>query len=865
VIEFLSGGKMAHKKPKKKAKKKLNNKASRKKVKMKSKKISKKPAKKKSKKIPGKISGKKAQKKSKSKKSFKKPEPMAKLLLPLGRVKEIFRTRYGFFLYDGSEFVINTPETPAPWSNVLTNGDYGMMISQSGCGMSFQAGLSNRITRWNQDNVSENFGKFVYIRDNQTQDFWSATWKPVCKNPEFYEVRHGIGYTNISLKYNGIITSMIYYVSADEPVEVWQMRIKNTTDTARFLSVFSYLEWDFGGPSGNREYDKFFVDTAYNQNLSAIFAKTPEGEHAFHSVNAKVQTFTCGRDFFIGSYCDVSKPRCVEKGMCFEEQGRYNDPAAALHTEMELEPNGEKELIFTVGKCPNKTDAEKIVKKYKDVKVVEEEFARTGHRWTVRFSGLNITTPDEGANILTNKWFRYQAISAGLSAFGSAYRPAGRAVFKDSILNGLILLSVHPKYYRQLILDCAEMQFEDGSVTGDWDPKTRKGIRSDSVEAPLWIIYGVCEYLKETGDMSFLDEEVKFQDGAKKSILIHCENAINRALNSTGRRGLPSIYPGDHMDSMDSISENNRCESVWIAQFLLYLLAEFICVCRFRKERHLVAEYENMFKKTVEKVKKLSFDKDRYIASISSNGEKIGTAKGKGSQLFLDTQTWAVISGLCSAEESTALMDKVNSELYKDHGPVSVSPCFRESDNAGTISRLPGGVMENAGISAESACWAIWAETKLHRGHNAWNIYTKIDPVDKSHKSDIYKLEPFVSCEYIDGPDAQTSGRAINSWYNRAGYWMFKAMVEQILGIRPVHEGLMISPCIPNRWKLFKVRRTFRNAYYAIEVLNPRYVSSGISEIIVDGKKQKSNIIPAFGDEKRHHVRVVMGKPLISI
>ncbi|MFA5369998.1 MAG: hypothetical protein WC300_04710, partial [Candidatus Omnitrophota bacterium] len=252
-------------------------------------------------------------------KKAKKETPMARLLLPLGRIKEIFRTRYGFFLFDGSEFVVNTPETPAPWSNILTNGDYGMIISQSGCGMSFRAGLSNRITRWCQDNISENFGKFIYLRDNQTQDYWSATWKPVCKKPEFYEVRHGIGYTNISSKNNGIISSLIYYVSADEPVEVWQMRIKNATQQARFLSVFSYLEWDFGKPSGNREYDKFFVDTIYDERLSSILAKTPDGEYAFHSVNSKVETFTCGRDFFLGSYRDVSRPRCVEKGMCFNE------------------------------------------------------------------------------------------------------------------------------------------------------------------------------------------------------------------------------------------------------------------------------------------------------------------------------------------------------------------------------------------------------------------------------------------------------------------------------------------------------------------------------------------------------------------
>jgi cellobiose phosphorylase len=796
----------------------------------------------------------------------KKAEPMAKLLLPLGRIKEIFRTRYGFFLYDGSEFVVNTPETPAPWFNILTNGNYGTAISQSGCGMSFQSGIGNRITRWNQDNISENYGKFIYIRDNKTQEFWSAAWKPVCKNPEFYEVRHGIGYTNISSKYNGIITSLIYYVSADEPVEICQMRIKNTTDTERFLSVFSYLEWDFNLPSGNREYDKLFVDTKYEESLSAIFANTPEDECAFHSVNHKVQTFTCGRDFFLGTYRDVTNPRCVEKGMCFEEQGRYNDPAAALQVEIELPPYGEKELIFTTGKCIQKADAVKIVKRYKNVNIVEEEFSRTGHRWTVRFSGFHITTPDEGANILTNKWFRYQAMSAGLSAFGSAYEPRGNIKFKDYIVNGLTLLSVNPKYFRQLALDCAEKQFEDGSVIDDWNPKGRKGVRSESVEKPLWLVYAICEYLKETAEISFLDEDVKFQDAPKKSLFCHCKNAIDRALGFIGKKGLLPIYPDDHFDKIDGTSEGNRPESVWIVQFLIYVLSEFIDACRIKKEKHLLSDYESRLKKLVERAKKISFDKDRFIAAISASGKAIGLSKSKNAQLFLDTQTWSVLSGMCQGDEAAIVMDKVNSVLYKEHGPIMLGHCFDEfNPSDGTISRLPKGVMENGGISIESACWAIWAEAKLRRGHNAWSIYTKLNPVDRSHKSDVYKLEPFISCGYVDGPDAPTSGRARNSWYNRSGYWMFKVMAEEILGIKPTHSGLLISPCIPSRWRLFKVRRTFRNAYYTIEVLNPRYVSSGIAEVIVDGKKQQTNIIPAFGDEKRHHVRVVMGKPNISV
>jgi cellobiose phosphorylase len=806
----------------------------------------------------------KKQKQKKRTPKVSKKEAMARLLLPLGRIKEIFRTRYGFFLYDGSEFVINTPETPSPWCNTLTNGDYGMIVSQSGCGMSFKGGIANRLTRWQQDINTENFGKFVYIRDNQTQEYWSATWKPVCKTPEFYEVRHGVGYTNISSRNNGIISSLIYYVAADEPLEVWQMRIKNTTDQERFLSIYSFLEWEFGKPTNNREYDKLFVDTSFNDELQAIFAKSPDSETAFHSVNYKVSTFTSGRDFFLGSYRSVANPRCVEKGMCFGEQGRYNDPAAALHMDIELPPNGEKELIFTLGKCSDAKQAEKLIKKYKNVKVVEEEFSRTGHRWTVRLNNYHITTPDEGANILTNKWFRYQAISAGLACFGSVYDPKGKVSFKDYIINGLTLLSINPKYYRDLLIACAEKQFEDGSIIDDWDPITQNGRRSESLEPPLWLVYAVCQYLKETKDFSILDEDVKFQDVPKESLFAHCVKALDRALESIGKKGLPPINPGDHIERLDASDNEAKGESVWLAEFMVYILNEFVTVCKLRKNRQLVIDYESRLKKLADKVKKTGFDEDRFIRAFSHTGRSIGISKGKNARLFLDAQVWAILADIVKEDEALELMKKVREVLYKEHGPIMLSPAYKEpQEDIGTLSRLPQGILENAGVSLEAACWAIWAETKLGRANDAWSIYTKLDPVDRSHKSDVYRLEPFVSCEFVDGPDAPTNGRARNAWYNRCGYWMFKIITEEILGIKPTYEGLVVSPCIPSRWRLFKVRRTFRNAYYTIEVINPRYVCQGITEITVDGKKQASNLIPDFGDDKRHHIRVTMGKAKI--
>jgi cellobiose phosphorylase len=294
---------------------------------------------------------------------------------------------------------------------------------------------------------------------------------------------------------------------------------------------------------------------------------------------------------------------------------------------------------------------------------------------------------------------------------------------------------------------------------------------------------------------------------------------------------------------------------------MVYIISEFLSVCSLKKEAKIISDYEARLKKLKDRIRKTALSEDRYIRAITHSGRELGISKGKNASLFLDTQVWAIIAGLTDEKEANIIIENIEKQLLKDSGPVMVTPPFEEPDDQlGTIAKLPKGVMENGGISVEAACWTIWALTKLGRANKAWEIYTKLNPVDRSHKSDQYRLEPFVSCEYIDGPDSPTNGLARNSWYNRSGYWMFKVMTEDILGIKPTYDGLVISPCIPNRWRLFKLRRAFRNAHYTIEVINPRYVSQGVAEVIIDGKSQKSNIIPEFGDEKRHHVKVIMGK-----
>ncbi|MBN1405333.1 MAG: hypothetical protein JW946_02300 [Candidatus Omnitrophica bacterium] len=794
-----------------------------------------------------------------------KKEPMASLLLPLNKVKEIFRTRYGFFLYDGSEYVVTGPDSPAPWANIITNNNYGFIVTQTGAGFSFKKTIADKVTSWGANLNTDRSGKFFYIRDNRTQEFFSASWNPVRKQPQFYEVRNGIGYTNITNKVNDTISSLVCFVAKEEPVEIWQLRVRNLQKEARSISIFSYLEWVFPGLLNKK--DESFFKTSFNQGLSAIFAHSVNNSVKFHAVNKPVNSFTTDKQAFLGMYHDASHPRVVEKGMCFKEEGRYVDPAACLQIDLDFEPGGEHELIFIVGASSDEKTAQEIIKKYKNIKDVEAEFSSMGSRWGEYLKkSMVIKTPDEGANILNNNWFRYQAISGGLSAKGCYYQTDGLIRFRDFILNSLIFLPIDEQVTKNNIIECAKRQFADGNVLAWWDILSEKSQKSNYSDDCLWLVFAVCEYLKETASLSMLKEKIPYQDAAPETLFDHCLKAINKVADSvsskgpsSGRMSMPVIMGGDCNRKLDGDEQNG---SVWLGQFLCYITEEFSNVCASLKEDKLAAKLIKQIMPLKDKINKLKKGTQWYPRVITPKGAVIGRQDKKDGIMFLNTQSWAVISRLIQDEEAKDLMDLVAKNLYKNHGPIVLSPCYNTPNpEIGTITYLPCGIQENGGTNVVFACWAVWAEIMLKRAYNAWDIYSRLNPVHRAHRADIYEMEPYVSSCYIDGPDAGKLGQARNSWYGTSAFWLNKILTEHILGIKPTHKGLSIDPCIPARWKLFKVYRHFRGTRYVIDVINHRHISFGVAEITVDGKKIHSNTLPIFKDEKSHYVRVVMGRP----
>ena len=395
-----------------------------------------------------------------------------------------------------------------------------------------------------------------------------------------------------------------------------------------------------------------------------------------------------------------------------------------------------------------------------------------------------------------------------------------------------------------------------------WYHVMNRGRRAEAIFGGKKDYIAFIKLLKETADLSILKEKIAYLDGQPDTLLQHCLKALDKVLATAPKKGIPAIMKGDCNRKLDGIGAGERGSSVWLGEFLCYLLDEFSVICNMAKEQNLASGFTKRSKQIKININKLAKGSDWYPRAVTTKGALIGKPGGKDSTIFLNPQSWAVIGGLIEADEARKLMDTVSKHLYKNHGPIALSPPY-ESYNSGigALTHLPPGVEENAGTNIEFACWAAWAETILGRAYKAWDIYSRLNPVHRAHRADIYEMEPFVASCYIDGPDAAKFGQARNSWYGISAFWLNKILTEHILGIKPTYRGLLIDPCIPKRWRLFKVSRAFRGTRYIIDVVNHRHVSSGIAEIAIDGKKAKSNILPIFKDDKSHYVRVVLGKP----
>jgi len=793
-----------------------------------------------------------------------------------------FKTKYGQFSRDGREYIIATPKTPRPWINVISNGDYGLAISQTGSGYSWRTNAQlNRITRWEQDLIKDEWGKYIYICDEQG-NVWSAGWKPVCAEPDSYRCRHGVGYTVIEGKNFDVETQLLMFVPNDEPLEVWSLTLRNRSRRSRAMDLYSYFEWGLGqAPDSHREFHKSFIETEYDPKSHTLFAtkrlwEVPAGRGhwntewpyvAFHSSSVKPASYDADKESFLGMYGNQSMPASVGRKKLARRTGNWLDPCASLHHAITLMPDEDITIVYVLGCAESKSQAITLSAHYRSADAVRGALRGVSERWDALLNTVQVSTPDRAMDLMQNIWLKYQAISGRMWGRSAYYQTGGAYGFRDQLQDSQLWLAIDPMQTKRQLLLHARHQFGDGTVYHWWHPISEIGLRNKISDNLLWLPYVLNAYLQETGDFSILDfQEPCVDDPRPITMYEHSTRAIDKALERFSERGLPLIGEGDWNDGLSAVGLDEKGESVWLGHFLYRILLDICAIARRRNDGDRAEKYCARANDLRDKLNLLAWDGTYYYGATKDSGEKLGSHVNPEGSVWLNPQTWAVIGGVADSDRSRQVFDVVEEKLEKEIGPLLLSPAYKTPDPyVGYLTRYSPGMRENGGVYTHAATWAIIAAAMLGRGESGHRIYAKLNPINRGKKPDVYFAEPYVTSGNIEGPDSDFYGRGGWTWYSGSATWLFKAGLEWILGIRGIVDGLIVDPCIPAAWNGFSVKRIFRGSVYNIEVKNPDHVECGVKEVWLDGEPQcmsmgpRNKTLPVCDAGTVHDVVVVLG------
>ena len=797
--------------------------------------------------------------------------------------------RYGTFDHQRREYVITRPDTPLPWINYLGSEAYFGLISNTAGGYSFYRDARlRRLTRYRYNNVPLDCGgRYIYVRDDDTGEFWSPSWQPTRHEVENYTCRHGLGYTIIGSTYQGIEAQTRYFVPLSDSLEIWQLTLTNRREQPASLSVFSSIEfclWDAQDDATNFQRNFNIGEVEIEEGV--IYHKTEYRERrdhfAFFACSEKLAGFDTQRDVFLGPYRGWDNPAAVERGRSFNSVAYGWAPIGSHHVKVTLEPGETRQIIFLLGYHENPKDqkfdppgtqrinkqtVKPIIARYLDEENVEAAFESLRAHWEAMLGIFQVDTPDVHTNRMVNVWNAYQnMVTFNLSRSASFFESGiGRGIgFRDS--NQDLLGSVHmvPARARQRILDLATTQRDTGGAYHQYQPFTNRGndeIGGNFNDDPLWLILSVAAYLKESGDWSILDEPVMYenQPGSEKPLYEHLQRSLRYTLERLGPHGLPLIGRADWNDclNLNTFSDESGqsfqtttnkdgkvAESVFIAGLFVLAAKEIAAIARWRGLEDEARSYLDAAARMEATVLEHGWDGEWFLRAYDAFGHKVGSHECEEGQIFIEPQGSCVMAGMGlddgKAEKALAA---VKERLATPHGITLQQPAYsRYYLHLGEISSYPPGYKENAGIFCHTNPWIMIAESLVGHGDQAYDYYLRINPSAREAISEVHRCEPYVYAQMIAGRDAPTHGEAKNSWLTGTAAWNYVAITQWILGIRPTYTGLQIAPVIPSDWPGFKATRVYRGVTYRITV--ERVGAGNTVSLTVDGQPIESNIVP---------------------
>ncbi len=824
------------------------------------------------------------------------PNPGAEAEPPLLRPTDLqFDNGLGGFSRDGREYVIYLrpgETTPAPWINVIANTDFGFLATENGGGYTWAVNSGeNRLTPWGNDPVSDLPGEALYLRDEETGAIWSPMPQPAPAAAP-YLVRHGAGYTIYEHNSHHLRQQVQLFVAPDAPVKIVKLRLENAgpadAQRPRRITVTFYAEWVLGV---NRDMAQQYVVSEYEESCQALLAHnayTAEfGERvAFVAASKELHGLTTDRTEFLGRLGSLRQPAALQRiGLASRVQAGL-DPCAVLQMHIDLPAGASEEVWFVIGQGANREESLGLARQFQDGTQVAATWQAVQQQWDEILGTVTVQTPDEGMNLLLNRWLLYQALACRIWGRSAFYQSSGAYGFRDQLQDVMALIHARPDLARAHLLRSAHYQFEAGDVLHWWHPPAGRGVRTRMTDDLAWLPYVTAYYVAATGDTGVLQEKVPFLHGeplgseeeeryaqyeataATFTLYDHCQRALKKAVTA-GAHGIPLMGAGDWNDGMNRVGIHGQGESIWLGWFLHATLTEFALLCDTIQENAHAEQYRAQAEAIRQAVEEHGWDGEWYRRAYYDDGSPLGSAQNSECQIDAIAQSWAVLSHAGDPARSHQAMQSVLERLVRwdDRLLLLFTPPFdKTTRDPGYIKGYLPGIRENGGQYTHAALWTIWAFAELGDGDTAEELFRLINPIHRSdtpEKAALYKVEPYVISADVYGV-APHDGRGGWTWYTGSSGWMYRLGIEGILGLQRKGIILRVDPCIPRGWAGYTMTYRYGQTRYEIRVENPEGVCRGVRRVTLDGTPLADDwlpgTIPLVADGALHQVTVLLGK-----
>ncbi len=803
----------------------------------------------------------------------------------------------GGFAAGGREYVTLLgpgQRTPAPWINVIANPAFGFQVAAEGGGFTWALNSrENQLTPWSNDPVSDRPGEALYVRDEESGELWGPTASPIQDHGAHYSARHGQGYSRFEHASHGIDLEMLVYVPMEDPIKISRLKIRNTSQRTRSLSVTAYVEWVLG-PS--RAAMAPHVVTTIDPGTGAMFANNPwntvfGSRVAFADLAGLQRHWTADRREFLGRHGTLEAPAALAgQAPLSGRVGAGLDPCCALQTFVEIAAEECVELVFFLGQAASATDAQSLLLRYRSVDL-DAVLRKVMEYWDDVLTMVQVKTPDRSLDVILNRWMLYQTLVCRMWARSALYQASGAYGFRDQLQDGMALALSRPTLTREHLLRAASRQFIEGDVQHWWLPSGDKrsagpGVRTRIADDRVWLAYATAHYVDATGDTAILDESVPFLEGQalradehdayfqplisddSAPLFEHCARALEQSL-SVGAHGLPLFGTGDWNDGMNRVGEMGRGESVWLGWLLHATLVAFAPLARARDQRARETLWLTHAAALKSSLEQEAWDGEWYRRGYFDDGTPLGSATQTECRIDSIAQSWSVICGAADPARASGAMAAVDRQLIQREAGLALlftPPFDRSLHDPGYIKGYPPGIRENGGQYTHAATWSVIAYALLGQGDNAWELYSLLNPINRtSTRANVhrYKVEPYVVAADVYSV-APHVGRGGWTWYTGSAGWMYRAGLEGILGFRVRGTGLFLAPCIPKKWPRFEIAFKYRSSRYEILIDNPLGVSCGVTRAELDGEALPVSLqtrISLVDDGNVHSIRLILGEP----